>query len=116
MKPSVRQRGAIRVYRVYALGTLTLGTDTGDGRLATELEGTLLAVVRALRTGGGALVTAVARDTHCCCGGGLYCPNLSAFHSPFKISTFPDPTTNREIPIQQKRVCRVFRGSSFSAV
>jgi len=46
-------------------GTLTLGTNTSNGGLATELEGTLLAVVRALRTGGGALVTAVARDTHC---------------------------------------------------
>jgi hypothetical protein len=47
------------------LGTLTLGTDTGDSGLATELEGTLLAVVGALGSGGGALVTAVARDTHC---------------------------------------------------
>ena len=55
--------------RVYAqrvwLGPLTLGSDTSDGGLATELEGTLLAVVGALCTGSGALVTAVARDTHC---------------------------------------------------
>lgn len=64
------------------LGTLTLGTDTGDGGLATELEGTLLAVVGALGTGGGALVTRVARDTHFCCCGGLILRKPSALHSP----------------------------------
>lgn len=44
----------------------TLGADTGVGGLAAELESTLLAVVGALRTGGRALVTRIARDTHVC--------------------------------------------------
>jgi len=47
-------------------GVDTLGADTGASTLAASLESALLPVVGTLGTGGGALVTGVARDTHDC--------------------------------------------------
>jgi len=48
-------------------GVDALGADTGVGSLATELELSLLAVVRLASTRGGALVSGGTADTHDVC-------------------------------------------------
>lgn len=60
------QSAVLVVAAAGADGVNTLGADTGVGTLAASLESALLPVVGTLGTGGGALVTGVARDTHDC--------------------------------------------------